>query len=228
MDTRNPHTASVRPLPAIVGLVIAFGWSFVLLIPGLTHHKITNAHDDLVTILAEWIVVLIIGFIAFRIQHWPPSHFGLRMFGWRDLLAMLAALVAAFVLSGIAGRLVSLPSSVTDLQKLAALPLALRILLVLTAAICEEFMYRGFGIEELALFTGNRWLAGLLALLFFTFGHTGLYGFSLALVVPGLVGAMLTLLYLWRRNLPVCMLMHAIVDGIFILVVPSLTTPHGK
>jgi len=34
------------------------------------------------------------------------------------------------------------------------------------------------------------------------------------------MGAALTLLYLWRRNLPVCMLMHAIVDGIFVILVP--------
>jgi hypothetical protein len=48
-------------------------------------------------------------------------------------------------------RIVAMPSSLIDLQKMAAVPLNLRIAVVLTAAICEEFMYRGFGIEELAL-----------------------------------------------------------------------------
>jgi len=40
------------------------------------------------------------------------------------------------------------------------------------------------------------------------------------------IGAVLTVLYLWRRNLPACMLMHAIIDGFFLILVPALT--HGK
>jgi len=114
-----------------------------------------------------------------------------------------------------------MPSSVSDLQKLAAVPVGLRIAVVLTAAICEEFIYRGFGIEELAYLTGKRWLAGLLSLTLFTVSHAGLYGISVALIIPGLVGAVLTGLYLWRRNLLSCILMHAIIDGIFVVVIPA-------
>jgi len=114
-----------------------------------------------------------------------------------------------------------MPASLSDLQKLAAVPLGLRIVVVLTAAICEEFIYRGFGIEELAYLTGRRWLAGLLSLILFTVSHAGLYGISAALIIPGLVGAVLTGLYLWRRNLLSCMLMHAIMDGIFVIVIPA-------
>src|ERR1017187_453021 len=113
-----------------------------------------------------------------------------------------------------ASRFVAMPSSVSVLRKLAAIPLELRIAVVLTAAITEEFIYRGFGIEELAYLTGKRWLAGVLSLILFTVSHAGLYGMSAALIVPGLAGAVLTGLYLWRHNLPSCMLMHAIIDGV--------------
>lgn len=126
------------------------------------------------------------------------------------------------MLSGIASHMVAMPSSLSDLSKLAAVPLGLRIALVLTAAICEEFMYRGYGIEELTYLTGNRWLAGFLSWLVFTVSHVGLYGVSRALIIPALVGAVLTALYLWRRNLPACMLMHALMDGIFLILVPAI------
>jgi membrane protease YdiL (CAAX protease family) len=89
-------------------------------------------------------------------------------------------------------------------------------------------MYRGFGIEELALLTGHRWLAGSLSLVFFTLAHAGLYGFSAALAIPGLTGAVLTLLYLWRRNLWSCILMHLLIDGLFFVLVPALMATSGK
>ena len=66
-----------------------------------------------------------------------------------------------------------------------------------------------------------RWLAGLLSLILFTVSHAGLYGMSAALIVPGLAGAVLTGLYLWRHNLPSCMLMHAIIDGVMMIAIPA-------
>jgi len=191
------------------------------MIPGVSTHQIANARDDLVDLFLKWAVVAVLCAIGFAIQHRKASDFGLRWMGWRDVMAALAGVMIAFVLSGAATRLVALPSSVTGLQKLASVPLGLRIAVVVSAAICEEFIYRGFGIEELAYLTGKSWLAGLLSLILFTAGHAGLYGLSAALIIPGLVGAVLTGLYLWRRNLLSCMLMHAIMDGIFVLLIPE-------
>ncbi len=171
--------------------------------------------------LAEWAVACILGFIAFGVLRHGASHFGLEMFGWRDVLAMVGALVGNAIATGIASRLFSSAPGMPDLRSLAAVPISLRIILVLTAGICEEFMYRGFGIEEIAHFTGNRWIAGGLSLVFFTFGHLGRYGWSAALLIPAIAGGFLTLLYLWRRNLPICMLMHAIIDATFVVVIPE-------
>jgi uncharacterized protein len=214
-------SASPATVSAVAGLAIAFGWPLLLTIPGVSTHQITDAHDDVVHVCAKWLVVSLLCMIAFGIQRWKLSELGIRWLGWRDVLACLAGVIVAFALSGAASRFVAMPSSVSDFRKLAAVPLELRIAVVLTAAISEEFIYRGFGIEELAYLTGKRWLAGLLSLVLFTVSHAGLYGLSAALIVPGLVGAILTGLYLWRRNLPSCMLMHAIIDGIMIIAIPA-------
>ena len=209
---------------ALIGLLIAFGWPLLYYaVPSLSTHQIASVHDETVTIVAEWSVVVILCVIAFGVQGWRPADFGLRGLGWRDILASLGGVVLAFVLSGIASRLVHMPSSLSNISAVAAVPVALRIALVLTAAICEEFGYRGFGIEELAHLIGNRRLAGLFSLILFAVSHAGLYGFSAALIIPGAIGAVLTLLYLWRRNLPACMLMHAIIDGFFLVLIPALT-----
>ena len=209
---------------AIVGVIIALGWPLLFL---GADHDLLNVRDDIRTICVEWAVVLVLALIAFRMQRRRPSAFGLAMFGWRDVLAMLALLAAAYLFSGLVSSFVKMPARL-DFHRLGTIPLALRAGLTLTAGIAEECMYRGFGIEELGDLIGSRWLAALVSLLCFTFGHAGRYGFSPALLIPGGLGAALTVLYLWRRNLPICMCMHAILDGISLILVPALMHATGR
>jgi membrane protease YdiL (CAAX protease family) len=212
---------------AVVGLIVVFGWNYVR--TGRSH-DLASVHDDLLTMAAEWTVVIILVIVAFGIQKRSARDFGLRMFGWRDLLVMIGILVVSYVVTGIVTRFVAMPAWSTPeaISRLIAVPFSVKLGLVLTAGICEEFMYRGFAIEELGGLTGSLWLAGVIAWLGFSLAHMGLYGFAPALLVPAALGAFLTLLYLWRRNLPVCMLMHAVLDGFAILILPSLLSGHMK
>jgi membrane protease YdiL (CAAX protease family) len=109
-----------------------------------------------------------------------------------------------------------------DLHQLAGVPLGVRFALVLTAALCEEFIYRGFAIEELGAIFRNRWAGAIVSVVLFGFGHIGTYGFSTALLIQASVGLIITLLYMLRNNLPVCMLMHGSMDALFLIVVPAL------
>jgi membrane protease YdiL (CAAX protease family) len=160
--------------------------------------------------------------IAFRAQRRPPLEFGIRAVRWRDVLAGIGGVIVGIVLSGVANRTVTMSPSVDELQEIAAVSVSLRVALVVTAGICEEFIYRSFAIEELTFLTGKRWLSAAVAWVFFTVGHVRLYDLSSALIVPGTLGAVLTALYLWRRNLASCVLVHATMDAMFILILPAL------
>jgi membrane protease YdiL (CAAX protease family) len=225
--SRPPMNLAGQRAWAVLGLIVVFGWNYLL--TGRSH-DLTSVHDDLLTIAAEWAVVIILAIVAFGIQKRSVRDFGLRMFGRRDLLVMIGVLVGSYVVTGIVTRFVTMPAWSTPdaMRHLVAVPFSVKLGLVLTAGICEEFMYRGFAIEELGGLTGSLWLAGVIAWLGFSLAHMGLYGFAPALLVPAALGAFLTLLYLWRRNLPVCMLMHAILDGFAILILPSLLAGHMK
>lgn len=222
-NSKTVKSGAPATLTAIWGLVIAFGWPLLSLIPGLSSRQLTDIRGDLKNVCLKWLVVGVLCLIAFAAQQWKPSGFGIRWVGWRDFLAAFAGFVIALVSAGAASVLVAVPSSLSDVGKLASIPLGVRIVVVLTAAICEEFIYRGFSIEEVAYLTGKRWLAGAISLVIFTAAHLRLYGISAALVIPASVGAVLTGLYLWRRNLLSCMLVHALMDGLFLLVLPTLT-----
>lgn len=220
----SPHVRAA----AVVGLAFAFGWLYMLALAGHTNRRLTDVRGDLISMAVKCAVVVFLCAVAFAVQGFRPADLGIRFMGWLDGLAALGGTIVAFIASGLVARLVSLPSGMFSLKAIAAVPFSVRLGLVLTAAVCEEFIYRGFAIEELTVLCHRRWLAAAISLTFFTLGHSSLYGFSLALLVPGSIGAVLTLLYLWRRNLFSCILLHALVDGLLLLLLPTLLSSPGN
>jgi membrane protease YdiL (CAAX protease family) len=83
---------------------------------------------------------------------------------------------------------------------------------VLRAAVFEEICYRGYPIERLSELIGSKWLAGILAVLVFTLAHAGYWGWD-QLIIPAFGGIVLTVLYLWRRDLGSNMIAHFVADG---------------
>ncbi len=209
---------------AAIGVLIVLGWLLAEMLLVKQHGaRLTSVRDDFHTMVVEWSIVAILAAIAFGWQQLSPRLFRLRGLGWLDLLFTFGALAAALVLSGVISRLVTAPKF--DLHRMASVPFSVRVGLVLTAGICEEFIFRGFVLEELGMLTGSRWLGAFLSLAIFSIGHAGVYGFSSALLIPASVGLVLTLLYMFRKSLPACILMHAAMDALVLLAIPALV--HG-
>jgi uncharacterized protein len=220
------------PIPSIVGLVFALGWPFVLflIIPSRAQPDITNARQDLQTVVAEWAAVLILALIIVFWERLPfAASIGLRKPSWFDALATVLALVATVVTFAIVELAMHLPKGVIsniDPAKLQAMPFLLRLLLVLTAGFCEEVLFRGYAVERLALLTGRVWIGAFVAIVLFTLAHVARYGFSPSLIGVAVTGVFLTLLYAWRRNLWPCIAMHWTIDGIALLLAPAFVHPH--
>ena len=87
------------------------------------------------------------------------------------------------------------------LARIARWPLPLRIYVALTSGAVEETLYRGYAVERLAAWTGRRWLAGALATLAFGAAHLPFWGVGNAVVADLAFGAVMTVFYLWRRDL---------------------------
>ena len=69
---------------------------------------------------------------------------------------------------------------------------------------------------------GSKWLAAAATLVLFTLMHVPAVGWAHLLTV-GIVGGLVTMLYLWRRNLLVNVVAHATIDAVGLLVAPLLT-----
>lgn len=151
----------------------------------------------------------------------PLSSIGLKQptlksvcFGVAGALVLVAGF--AFIYMIIFPAL-GLPMNESQMAVVKSMPLWFRFLLVVQAAAFEEIYYRGFAIERLTELTGFRWLASLISLAAFTFAHLAYWGWA-HLIVAAFGGAVLTVLYLFRRDLACNMLAHLITDGVGFLL----------
>ena len=136
---------------------------------------------------------------------------GLRRIGWRDA----AAAVTAYLVCVYSSRWLApiLPATApSDLQRAVLLfPASLRAAMALTAAVTEEIESRGFLIERVEMITGSTAFAGCAGFSLALLEHLSSWDLTHVVLVAPWTGAFVVL-YLWRRNLFACMLLHALQD----------------
>jgi membrane protease YdiL (CAAX protease family) len=183
--------------------------------------------DRLVSLGVFWVAVLLALGIAYFAEGYPLATFGFqwsqktlrtRLIEW--ILTTVATLVIVSVIiffsTYVRNLLTKTPAPGLDAVRL--LPAWVLIPAWVTGAFTEEVLFRSYPIERLTQLTGRRWLASLITLLAFTVLH--LFGWDwihvLTAVLPG--GIMLTLFYLWRRNLALNVMIHAIMNAPLLLL----------
>jgi CAAX protease family protein len=128
---------------------------------------------------------------------------------WKSLLWSLPLTVACLLAAGGLVYLTNYGHGKTA-AGLDQLPLWLVTVIVLRAGIVEELFYRGFAIERLQAMGLGRWAAALIPLVIFSVGHWT--GGAANILIAFVLGAFLSLFYLWRRDLVANMFAHFLVD----------------
>jgi uncharacterized protein len=195
-------------LMVVFGLPIA-GW----IVPGETLAAMI-AREGLYWMMAAAIVAFVL-----VVERRPLSSIGLVRPRWSMLLyGVLGGIVALagmallyyFVLPRLGSDLA------TKFAAITATPFMLRAEVVVRAAVLEELFYRGFMIERLSEILRNRWIAALVSLVAFVSAHLSFWGWG-SLLTAGWGGLVLTVLYLWRRDLATNMLAHGLTDAVALL-----------
>lgn len=214
---------SRQRLIASIGLVLAFGFVLRKLIVPVSAPS--PLYEAALSISVQWLTFGIVAIIGFRWLRLHRSELGIRVPRPLDWAIALATFVVGMIAAGAVSSMFPVSESARSAVKaLVSLPLPIRILLVMTAGICEEFLFRGFGIAALTRLIGNRWLSGLLSLAAFTVAHAGVFGWNSGLLIPCVLGFFLTLLFLLRRNVIIGMAVHALIDGISLILTPMIST----
>jgi CAAX protease family protein len=163
-----------------------------------------------------WLCVIALLFIIRRGERLPLRSIGLgtapmkSSILWGGILTVLCGLIG-----GVVAGLTHFKGGETG-EALAKLPLWLVVVVVLRAGVVEELFYRGYAIERLQLLGLNRYWAGVIPLLIFGFAH-GTNGWANVVLALAL-GAVLTAVYLRRRDLVANMIGHFMIDHISVLL----------
>lgn len=214
---------SGRRSGTVAGLALVLLFAALPLIGGASS-SVTPAELWQSDVLKWALVLVLLAVVAFW-EGRDLASMGLRPPRVREAAIGLGAGVAWLLFAALVSSLVTGPlglsaesSTTTALQ---ALPLAQKASVVLAAAVSEEVLFRGYLMERIEELTGRSWAAVLATVVLFVGGHAAHFG-----PVTNAWQTLLTLvfagLYLWRRDLTAPIVLHLVVDGWGLILVPLL------
>jgi membrane protease YdiL (CAAX protease family) len=217
---------TTRRITIIVGLLIALGAPFCHL--GDLGKRIFGPNVIWAGEAIWWALFAVIVVYVLVVERKALTSIGYKRPGIVDVVLGLIAGVAIFMGTGVLFQVV-LPALHLSVAKAVAgiglAPLWFRLALVTRAAIVEETVFRGYGFERLAELSRSPLLAGLLTFVLFTLAHLAGGGLG-QVVIAAYGGLILTLLYMWRRNIWANIIAHWMADGAAFVLLPLLMRPH--
>lgn len=219
-------TAPSRIFAFVVAVLSAAAF---LLLVGLLP-SVAKASDQQIVIKAVVEIVATLALLYGLIQ-WgrvAPEALGVRRLraasiGWGLVCFLVTAVLSAIVVYGFAHF--GIAQDKGTLAALASHSVPIILLIAAMAAIAEEIVFRAVLISQLETATGSAWLAGLISLVVFAAAHAAGWGpwQILFAAVPGLV---LTIFFLWKRDLWICILAHFLTDALGLLAAAANLAHH--
>ena len=209
----TPSTPARKKLLALIGVLFALGFPAIPI--SRFFDEFANTRTLIGYELIWWAaVVALLAWVRFAGRE-PLSSIGFRRPGMKNIALGVATGIVS--LAGLATILyVIFPAlhinETQSIDQVMSMPLWWRWIIVIRAAVGEEVLFRGYAIERLQRLTGSARLAGIISCVIFTILHVGYWGWG-HILIAGFAGALLTILYIWRRNLWANILAHFIVDG---------------
>ena len=202
-----------RTVLTVIGLLVTLGFATI---------PISKFFDEFASVrnmigyeLIWWTLVTLVLLFVRYLERRPLTSIGFRKPGiWNILIGIASGLV---ILAGLVFiYYVVFPalhvSEDQQMSQLVATPYWWRFITVVRAAVAEEIFFRGYAIERLQELTGSVKFAGAFSCIVFAVEHVGFWNWS-HILIAGFAGIILTVLYIWRRNLWVNMIAHFVVDG---------------
>ncbi|MBI1407567.1 MAG: CPBP family intramembrane metalloprotease [Caulobacter sp.] len=222
-------TLNASRWPVATGVLIALGGvALVVLLRDSGVLSPDPLQQRLWAALGLWGVMATIIVLMILVERQPFTSVGLgpprlSSLAWGLLFGVVGFLSFPVCLLVLKGMHLS-PPDPAAYRKLAALPLWLRALTVLTAGVTEEFLFRGYAISRLKSLTGSTTWAALISGAVFIVLHLSAWGASQLLFV-GVATVLMTGLFLWRGDLWSNIVAHLFIDGVPMLLLGLAPPP---
>lgn len=216
MCNARDSIAQTRPV-TIIGILLAlFGFLFLGVLEFATGISVGRVESS----LFKWVLVGAVVLIILRFERKSLASIGIAQPDRWDILAgialfvsgLLSFLVAATVVDALGFSIAPFdgdPNGTTD-RTITALLVGLFV--GVTAGITEEILYRGYALERLEGLSGSTVVAGTVTAFLFVVVHYGGHAFGGLLVITP-VAVLLTVGYVWRRNLFVPVIGHVLINS---------------
>ena len=202
-----------RKIQIAIGLLLSLGAASLL-----TFH--TDVRADLNTRLMTeglWAIatLVVLAYVAL-VERLPLSSAGIRPPSWRDVLIGAGSGVALMIFTAVIYLslfpIVLLTISISHTPNTLQMPLWYRFILVTRLAFTDEFLFRSYAIERLDELGLGKWIAGAISLALYVALHWSSWN-PVESIAMAFGGALLTGLYLWRRNVWVNMIARWMAEG---------------
>lgn len=200
-----------------LSLSLAIPSIYVLFIsPFFLKPNVKEPVSTLIDFAVLWGLALGVLFFTRNIEKLSLTTIGWKSLSWKWVFAAIGLGILLSLLVPVLTLLVStvIPPSDTGTitQVTSNFSWWILLLSVLTAGITEEILFRGYSLERLHEITGNKWISGLISLIFFVAVHATGWNIAhiIGVVIP--LGIILTGLYFWQRNLLFVMIVHVVID----------------
>jgi hypothetical protein len=145
---------------------------------------------------------------------------GAKWHSWQAIIRDLGIALGTFVTMAVIGNLSNLVLGPLQLDSAAFRSMVAQntvealafLVAALTAGFVEEFVFRGYIQRQFQSLSGSTLVASILQVVIFALGH--FYQGWIRLVPVFLIGIVLTIVALWRKNLLPGMIAHDLGDGL--------------
>jgi membrane protease YdiL (CAAX protease family) len=189
--------------------------------------KLGMVEARVVTEAAIWLYAAIILAIALLWEGRTLASIGFRKFTFGSLALAIggaAAMIGAGALASyVVYDLLHQPQHAeAQAAALAAGSVGYAVCLAIRAGVIEEILFRGLAINQLMALTGRRWLSAIIPGVVFVLIHA-LHFDWIQLVPIAAITVVITILYMWRRNLWANIVAHIIVDALGLITLAMQT-----
>jgi membrane protease YdiL (CAAX protease family) len=209
-------------IPIIIGIIISIPINFLINILLGWDPTIINNHVMFITgLIFQWVIILILFLIIFFWENNSFSSIGIKKIEKKDLIWGFFVFIIQIITLFTSEKLVNylnLTSQGIETTNILMLPTLTIIFLIITAGITEEIIFRGYLIERLNLLSNSLIMSAIVSYVLFILFHIPFWGIGGAIQIS-IWAIPITVLYIRRRNLTTCIIIHLIYDSTILIPV---------
>jgi membrane protease YdiL (CAAX protease family) len=194
-----------------------FGYLLVLVVTNLPllSNALSEQGRTILGLILVWLVAIILLIIVKVGEKRPFSSIGIKSITVKEiLLAVGIGIVLSLAVPALTWLIsLILPSNGGGIEEVVSNTSWWLVLIsILTAGITEEIIFRGYLIERINEISKKNVVAIIVSTIAFVLPHTLSWNMThvIAVVIP--MGFILSLIYLWKRNLVFNMIIHIVID----------------